>query len=912
MWGGLPSIRPEERRGATAAFLTVFGVLAAHTILETARDALFLARLPASQLPWVYLLIAAIAVALAQTPWGGARRTSGRYGLSLLLVAFSIPTFVFWATASWRSPAALYALYVWTGLVGSLAVLEFYMVLGETYTVTQAKRIYRVVGMGSLLGAVAGAVVANVLSRSLSAEALVPAAAMTLALTGLGPALLLRHAQGAPAPARTSASLVRAWSTTRHHPYVRGLAVLMLISTVVLTLTDYVFKSAVARTVKPTDLGSFFATVYMVLNALAIGVQVVLTGWLFRVLGLHRALWALPVLLFMGSVGVALGGGLVAALVLKGADGSLRNSLHRTGTELLYLPLPDGLRSRAKPLIDVVGQRGGQALASLLILSESSLNRGDGVLAAASAALSLVWVAWTADLKSHYLDLFRAALRAGSIGPRPDLPPLDLGSLETLFNALNSPDDAEVMGAMDLLAEEGRAHLIPALILHHPSRPVVLRALVHFSRSARTDFLPVADRLLAHPDAEVRAAALRARTTVMSDQAALRSGMSDSSPLVQATALVGLVSAGWITDETQSTLDTLLASGSPEASAALARAIRAQPSPLFEDVLLKLAEARDETVQRQVAHAMGAVGNARFFPALLSMVGQWETRAAARDALLAHGKPALEFLSAALAEEALPHEVRRHLPMTIALFPPVEAAPILLRRLLAEPDGMVRFKILRGLNRVGQHPDVVLDPAILREATESTLQAAFRLTDWRFSLTEGARAEPRRKTPGHDLLVTLLRDKEVHAVERLFRLLALQFRHEDFKGIYRSLWNRSPKVRASSRELLENLIEPPLRGALLALVDDAPDAERLRRGAPLYTPRPLDYESLLALILEQPGESLRCIAAYHVGELGLTALRPRLEKLKPSPETGFFLARVVERALDLLSRSEGGALAQAR
>jgi hypothetical protein len=48
-----------------------------------------------------------------------------------------------------------------------------------------------------------------------------------------------------------------------------------------------------------------------------------------------------------------------------------------------------------------------------------------------------------------------------------------------------------------------------------------------------------------------------------------------------------------------------------------------------------------------------------------------------------------------------------------------------------------------------------------------------------------------------------------------------------------------------------------------------------------------------------------------VGELGLRALRPELEKLKPA-ETGFFLARVVERALALLAAREGGALAPAR
>ena len=51
-------IRPTERRGVLAAFLTMAAAMAAHQLLETARDALFLASLPASRLPWVYLAIA--------------------------------------------------------------------------------------------------------------------------------------------------------------------------------------------------------------------------------------------------------------------------------------------------------------------------------------------------------------------------------------------------------------------------------------------------------------------------------------------------------------------------------------------------------------------------------------------------------------------------------------------------------------------------------------------------------------------------------------------------------------------------------------------------------------------------------------------------------------------------------------
>src|SRR5439155_10826496 len=149
----------------------------------------------------------------------------------------------------------------------------------------------------------------------------------------------------------------------RDHPYLTRLSGLVLVSTVAVTLADYVFKSTVAKNVPAADLGAFFASFYMVLNVLALTAQLALMGWLLRVLGLHRALWVLPTLLLLGSAGVAFGGGLLAALVLKGADGALRPALHRTTTELLFLPIPDGLRARAKPLIDVVGQRGGQALA---------------------------------------------------------------------------------------------------------------------------------------------------------------------------------------------------------------------------------------------------------------------------------------------------------------------------------------------------------------------------------------------------------------------------------------------------------------------------------------------------------------------------------------------------------------------
>jgi hypothetical protein len=899
----LPVVRPDERRGAVAGFLTIFGTLAAHTLLETARDALFLARLPASRLAIVYLVIAVVAVAISQMPWG-RRRSGGAFALARLLGGGAVVTFLFWLVGRWRNPLELYALYVWTGLLGSLAVLRFWMVLSDVYTLTQAKRLYNVVWTGSLLGASAGALVARYVAQHASASTLVLASAVLLAATAALPAMALGRSarRGPPSSSpRAPMTLAEGVRLLQREPYVRRLAVLVLVSTVALTLADYVFKSAVARAVPGEELGAFFGGFYTVLNLLALFAQVAIGSWLFRVVGLHRALWILPALVFVGAAGVALGGGLVAALLLKGADGSLRNSVHRTGNELLYVPLPDGTRAQAKPLIDLVGQRGGQALASLLILSETFLRRGDVVLAGASAAVSLVWIAWVADLKELYLDVFRSALREGTLRPAADLPPVDLVSLETLFASLNSADDNEVLAAMDLLDEEGRARLIPALILYHPSQRVVLRALEILARAGRSDFLPVSDRLLRHADPEIRAGALRARTTVAPDEARLRAAAADPNPLVRATAVAFLVSGGWAGEDARSWLEPFVSPPDGEPALALARAIARQPSPELSEALLRLADSPSPDVLAEVARAMGQLRLSEFLHSLLTMLGQREARAEARRALLAYGPEGLAFLDHALGDRGLPIELRRHVPRTVSLFPPAEAAVVLERHLLEEPSGAVRYRLLRGMNRLAASGEVEFDRANLRRAVERTIEAIFRLIHWHAVLVDGAQADPRRVQPGHDLLVQLLSDKEGQALERLFRLLALEHRSEDFKGIYRGLRASDPRTRASSRELLENVLQPPIRAAVLAIADEASDEARLAGAPGFYALQDLDYESLLGLMLDRGGESMRCIVAYHVGELSLVSMQPRLETLRRE-RVSFFLGRVVERALEALQR----------
>jgi len=299
---------------------------------------------------------------------------------------------------------------------------------------------------------------------------------------------------------------------------------------------------------------------------------------------------------------------------------------------------------------------------------------------------------------------------------------------------------------------------------------------------------------------------------------------------------------------------------------------------------------------------MAKIKSPSFLPKLLLMLGQREVRNETRAALLEYGEEALRMLDAALADTRVPRPVRRQIPHTIIQFAPDQAALVLQQHLLQQSDGLIRFKILRALGRiVADHPAVAFDKAVLQQATRRAIDDVVELLYWRINLGRGVAAQRQRLTPGHSLIVLLLRDKERHAVERVFRLLGLTFRDEDLRSIHRGLTNANPKVRASSRELLENLLAPPLRESVIGLVDDVADERRLAAVRPDLARTPIEYDALVTLLGDGRRQTLRSLARYHERELGLT---PHVRsEARESRETGVFASRVHQAAEALDERT---------
>jgi AAA family ATP:ADP antiporter len=375
----------------------------------------------------------------------------------------------------------------------------------------------------------------------------------------------------------------------------------------------------------------------------------------------------------------------------------------------------------------------------------------------------------------------------------------------------------------------------------------------------------------------VRSAAIAARSLLAPDARLLYQRLSlEEAPEVRATIIVHLIASGEIIgDDAVDRLEEILERGQPSTRVALAEAIAQRKGADFDGALVKLTAADEVEVRLAAIAAMSQHISSAFLPALLAALGDERTRLAARRALAAYGDGGFAAVHAALSDDKQPPAVRWELPRALTQFEPGKSARALLALLVVEPEGMVRYRIIRALETVvARNPTVDLDRPTLDRVIADTVGRTYRHIEEHITLEAGVIGRPERQTPGHDLLVFVLRDKAANTRERLFRLLGLTYPTADFAQIRRALRSPSAETRNSSVELVGTLLEPPLRAAVLGLIDDMTDSERLASAGPFYTPVRRSYEDLLEHMLTRESPGVQDFTAYHIGELGLSRLRP--------------------------------------
>jgi ATP:ADP antiporter, AAA family len=858
----------------------LFLLAAAHTLLETARDSLFLTRQPIGRLPFV--LLAVTAAVLSLTPLQRFLWSTGHRGaLPIALLGTGTGTLIFWLARG--QPGAVVAFYVWTALFSSLVFVQFWLTATEAFALGDAKRTFGFIAAGGLLGAVAGSAGARLLLQTSAPALLLPASAsVTFAAVVLALIAAPKVGTGSAEPAAIVTRAVPA--VLREDPYLRLLAALTLLTAASATLLDYLFKAALVAGTAPARIPQLVANLQVGQSLLALVAELFLLRILLRRAGVTRSLALLPALVLAMTAGFALVGSMALLFLLKMLDGGVRPSIHRVGTELLYIPVASAERRLIKPSIDVVGQRGGQAAASVVLLATgwAPATAQLRLVTVLLAAIALLWVLASRVLRSRYLARFQAQLRSGRLESHVT-GQLDLASAELLVAALGSTRTVEVLTSLELLSRGGRTELIPTLVLQHPEASVVLAALPILAPQHRPDLEPLLPLLLRHASAEVRSVAAQFWVQAGKPVAELVTLLDDPAPKVRASALVALSGDPARGRRFRGMLVLAARRGGIEDRRALAWAIANAPRSELLRVALWMFQSGDRQVRQELLRASDAFSPlpARFIARTVVLLTDPALRPGARKALLHMGPPAGDLLATLLLRDSTAFAVARELPAALAEFPPGQAAPALLARIAQPRGGLDRFRSLRALNQLrSAHPGLSLDGGRLAEALDVELAAAskdraLRIAGERLSIAGDG-------NPAGRLLLELLQDKETRALERVFRTLDLLLPGRQLEQASRGTRSGSPEQRETAREVLLELLPLRWRDRILQLLE-APGSAPLDSRSLL---RPgLTAEGFVTILLRQRSELVRLLARrlardrhwFTASPDGTDALSPVLE-----------------------------------
>jgi AAA family ATP:ADP antiporter len=864
---------------AIIGFLTLAGVMSGHLLLETARDSLFLSSISASNLPIVYLIIAGITFGITRIEERLDQLGRPAIALSSWMVVGAVANALFATFIQEFGKLGLYALYVWGGTLVTLTVIQFWSILGDLTTIRDARNLFSVVGAGGLVGASVGAGLATLILQFTEAHSLLYISAGLFALSATGPIALSRlgtEQDGESVPEETSSEskeLSDILSEISSRPYAVQIVGLLFVASAGATLGDFIFKFTAAETLSESQLGPFFAYVYLGLNLSALGIQLFGVEPVLRYGSVSGALSILPALFLTGGAAFVIGSPLVAAILIKGADGSLKHSLNKTAQELLYVPFSKSFRAIFKPFSSIVGKRGGQATASLAILGASYLNAPDEVFAGALVAVAGFWIWIAFHLRQKYLNVFRQTLSDSLDAAPKELPEFDLESFEGLLTALNSSDDGVVVRALESLETEGKGALVPKFLLYHPSPDVVARALLVFAKHDVQDYRDVAIRVFDHSPPRIRAliTAIIAETESRDWLESIKK--NDSSEFFRDVAHLESERLTKDSKEALIHLENMIHTTKGENQIALLEILRLQPWPDVSGKLMELFEqTQNHRVKRQVIDVFEAWQAPSSIEPLIDKLCNRQFRDRVTDALVAHGEPALDILESRLYRETN-RSVRVRIPHAIGRFEHQRAADILARHVGNENDGMVRYRIVRELERLKHDCDQVYIPQNpVQAAVEEQIDICYLYVNWELSLAR--RPEPLEgiETRGDTLLAEMLQDKRQKAVEVLLRLISLKFPTEDFRPIRRGLRYGDEIERASSRELVENLLPRRLKGPVVGLIESDNTEAIWEQRSHFGGQQLLDCKQVLETFIQGSSEKLRELAAFHAGELGAKSL----------------------------------------
>jgi ATP:ADP antiporter, AAA family len=485
-------IKRGEFMKALCFFFYLLLIIASYVISKTVRDSLFLSKFGAVKLPYMYIGIAILVSLFVAVYLRIARRVQQHILLSLTLLFFISNVVFFWWLFRFQLDWLYPVIYIWAGIFGVIAPMQVWTLASSILTTRQAKRLYGFIGSGGLLGAIAGGFFSSWMVSIIGTENLLLSLAGFLAVCVLLVNLIgiaSRRDSTSPKPEHalerkeTPSNLWQSVSLITQSRYLLLIAGIISIGSIATTIVDYQFKAVANESLNSKDqLTAFFGDFYGYLGIAAFLLQILLTSKMMQRLGIGFTIFLLPIGLVLGSAALLSFMTLWAAVLLKGPDQLFKHSVDKSTVELLYLPIPAGVKTTVKPFIDTVIWRLADGVAGVILLfliSLVALNLWQITLV--NVALLCVWLAIAYVVRRGYINALRLAVYRQDLDPEKlQVSIQDPSTIAGLIKSLDGADTPEILYVLEFLdLVQDKKKLAPHLenLLDHEAPEVRAKVL---------------------------------------------------------------------------------------------------------------------------------------------------------------------------------------------------------------------------------------------------------------------------------------------------------------------------------------------------------------------------------------------------------------------------------------------------
>jgi len=881
-------VRPGEWYVTIAMFFVNFLLMVVLYFLKPARDSLFLIELGAAQLPLVFILVAVVSIPVTQLV-SRLVQSYNNFRVFLwtnliVIVNLLIIRGLFWIDQDW-----VYTLfYIWVSVYSILIISQYWVFANELYNTSQSKRLFTLLNLGAILGAIAGSQLSSVVVSvfNMDTENL-----LYICMGGIFVVMMIVFSLKGRSKFESSnnnrqddenITTAKVFKSIVNSRYQFLVAAIIGIAMLVSTLVDYQLK-AVAADVYPdkANLTSFMGTFYAGLSLASLFIQILFSSRILRRMGIGGGLLTRPVGLFIASILMMFEPVLAVAVFLGGFDGATQYSIDKTSREILFLPFSQRMKERIKFFMDVFVDRffrgvAGLILLGLVFLADFTVQQ----IAYIVTAFVGVWIVLSVMARKEYVQQFRNSIsrRYLEIGGKG----LDLNepeSVEIIKQALKSGNINQAHYILKLLEGHNVEPFADELksLLRNDSNEIRLQALRLLKSIPDKNYMGEIVQLLEDADTELRLESIHyiCMQSEGDPEQILMDYLQSDSVDYKAAALGCISKHGESEDHkmiNEEMIESIISQKNKQAN--LARAQVAQVLTYIggdkaRKYLPVLLNDPSPAVRKEAIKSMGEVKDEAFIPLLIQNLSERQHSLEARNALSNFGENYVNLISAYYHSGKFSRDVCKNIPKVLANMKSQKSVDRLMAMLAEETRPEQRLHLLKALNKLrSSDKKFEFDEKVIRDEIYNELENYYLFISILFQL-------PDRKQ--FDLLNKALRERLDQIREHVFRLLGLIYNPKDMYGAYLGLQSISEENRATSIEFLDNILEGDFHKDILPLIDPVSMEDTVQKGKNVFNISIDSYTDGMMTILNGDDDWLKTCAMYGVTSQCPAELREYVE-----------------------------------